>query len=94
MKDWIEKPIKRMLRKWLLKKVCSKHSTSPENFYNAAWIYNSPLCEWKDKIWCAVKDPSSAEWLYENYLKKPSKQDSLPFRCRAKWISFPHQQDK
>jgi hypothetical protein len=72
MKDWIEKPIKRMLRKWLLKKVYSEYRYLSCSLEFAEWIYNSPLNEWSDKLWCfkqSLMNPKLAHDLYDKYLK-------------------------
>lgn len=49
----IEQIIKKMLRKWLKKRIIEKTGAfSPyvEKYFN--WIYNAPVCEWKDRLWC------------------------------------------
>lgn len=49
----IQTIIKKMLRKWLKKKVMT-HTGAFSPHFNAyfEWIYNAPLREWKDRLWC------------------------------------------
>lgn len=51
IKSYIEGKIKRMLRKWLKKRVYRQgigYSANEERF---KWVYDAPLREWKDRIW-------------------------------------------
>lgn len=75
----IENIIKKMLRKWLKKKVFApvvqRCYFSREANLNAArfdWVYNAPLKEWRDRIWvishadgCGDK---TLDEVYYNYL--------------------------
>ena len=47
----IQKMIKKVLRKWLKKKVYSSHLALTTNIARFEWVYNSPLKEWRDRIW-------------------------------------------
>ena len=47
----IQSIIKKVLRKWLKKKVYSSHQSLTTNIARFEWIYNSPLKEWRDRIW-------------------------------------------
>lgn len=79
MKDWIEKPIKRLLYKRLKKRIYAadpdKSTFSSNEMVD--WIYNAPLREWKDRIWCAEQEKCftlKAKSLYEDYINvKPPK---------------------
>jgi len=54
-----QKIIKKMLRKWLKKKVYNDFLSLPTNVARFEWVYNSSLHEWRDRIWvvnnCAKK---------------------------------------
>ena len=71
IKYYIEGKIKRMLRKWLKKKMyCQgrRLSSNEERFY---WVYDAPLREWKDRIWClenrdmCINPDSLLEYIYK-----------------------------
>lgn len=47
----VQELIKKVLRKWLKKKVYSRHQTLTSNIARFEWVYNSPLKEWRDRIW-------------------------------------------
>lgn len=47
----IQNIIKKVLRKWLKKKVYSNHQTLSTNIARFDWVYNSPLHQWRDRIW-------------------------------------------
>ena len=40
-----------MLRKWLKKKAYNRHLTLDANIARFKWVYNSPLHQWRDRIW-------------------------------------------
>ena len=45
--------IKKVLRKWLKKKVISHIGAfNPHAKEYFEWIYNAPVREWKDRLWC------------------------------------------
>ena len=48
----IEGKIKRMLRKWLKKRVYRQGIDYSSNDERFKWVYDAPLREWKDRIWC------------------------------------------
>ncbi len=52
----IEKAIKKLLRKWLKKKVYRDISLA-SNVARFEWVYNSPLHEWRDRIWVVNNCP-------------------------------------
>jgi len=49
----IEIFLKRLLRKWLKKKLNRKELLVKDNERVFLWVYNSPIKEWKDRIWVA-----------------------------------------
>lgn len=50
----IQKIIKKMLRKWLKKKLYNSNSLTDTNVARFKWVYDSPLHQWRDRIW-AIK---------------------------------------
>lgn len=52
IKYYIEGKIKRMLRKWLKKRVYRQGIDFSSNEERFKWVYNAPLREWKDRLWC------------------------------------------
>ena len=52
IKSYIEGKIKRMLRKWLKKRVYRQGIDYSSNEERFKWVYDAPLREWKDRIWC------------------------------------------
>lgn len=47
---------KKVLRKWLKKKVYTKNNLLKHNIARFEWVYNSPLHEWRDRIWVLVNN--------------------------------------
>lgn len=47
----IQEIIKKVLRKWLKKKLYSNYQTLTANIARFNWVYNSPLREWRNRIW-------------------------------------------
>ena len=47
----IQNLIKKALRKWLKKKVYNSNQTLSKNIAHFEWVYNSPLYQWRDRIW-------------------------------------------
>ena len=43
--------IKKMLRKWLKKKVYNSSFLYTRNVARFKWVYDSPLRQWRDRIW-------------------------------------------
>ena len=42
-----------MLRKWLKKKIIAHIGAfSPYFKEHFEWVYNAPIREWKDRLWC------------------------------------------
>lgn len=49
----MQKLIKKVLRKWLKKKIIAHigaFSPSINEYFD--WVYNAPIREWKDRLWC------------------------------------------
>lgn len=47
----IQMIIKKVLRKWLKKKVYNDFLSISTNVARFEWVYNSPLHQWRDRIW-------------------------------------------
>lgn len=47
----IQNIIKKVLRKWLKKKVYNSYQTLSTNITRFKWVYDSPLHQWRDRIW-------------------------------------------
>lgn len=47
----IQNIIKKVLRKWLKKKLYNRDSFTTTNIARFEWVYNSPLHQWRDRIW-------------------------------------------
>ena len=47
----IQNIIKKVLRKWLKKKLYKGGYGIPLNEKRFPWVYNSPIRQWKDRIW-------------------------------------------
>lgn len=74
-KNMIQNIIKKVLRKWLKKKLYKGGYGIPLNEKRFAWVYNSPIRQWKDRIWVlrhtAIGSPESfLNSLLEEYLYK------------------------
>lgn len=73
----IQNAIKKMLRKWLKKKLHCKNISLTSNVANFEWVYSSPLCEWRDRIWvvnhcrCIGKDECNKylEFITSNFFQ-------------------------
>lgn len=66
----IQKMIKKMLRKWLKKKVFINYSPMANNTVRFEWVYNSPLKEWKDRIWVVEHYPFKGKEGYDKCLNE------------------------
>lgn len=71
----IQNIIKKVLRKWLKKKVYKNGYGLNLNQKRFDWVYNSPIRQWKDRIWIlkhtVVGAPESfLNSLLEEYLYK------------------------
>lgn len=62
IKDIIERAIKRLLRKWLRRKVIQYTSAFWSGTFD--WIYDSPLSTWRDKLMCLRTNPDDAKLAY------------------------------
>lgn len=47
----IQNIIKKLLRKWLKKKLYNSNSLTSTNVERFKWVYDSPLRQWRDRIW-------------------------------------------
>lgn len=47
----IQNIIKKVLRKWLKKKLYSSSFLFSTNVARFNWVYDSPLRQWRDRIW-------------------------------------------
>lgn len=47
----IQNIIKKVLRKWLKKKLYNSNSLISTNVAQFKWVYDSPLHQWRDRIW-------------------------------------------
>ncbi len=47
----IQNIIKKVLRKWLKKKLYNSNSLTDTNVARFKWVYDSPLHQWRDRIW-------------------------------------------
>lgn len=63
----VQELIKKVLRKWLKKKVYANIPIA-NNIALFEWVYNSPLYEWRDRIWIVTHCPYTGEEKYEKYL--------------------------
>lgn len=66
----IQNIIKKMLRKWLKKKLYVARDLVATNVTRFEWVYNSPLHEWRDRIWVVKHSDrnSQLDLILEKYL--------------------------
>lgn len=66
----IQNIIKKMLRKWLKKKLYVARDLVATNVTRFEWVYNSPLREWRDRIWVVKHSDrnSQLDLILEKYL--------------------------
>ena len=64
-----EKLIKKVLRKWLKKKLYINAPIST-NIARFEWVYNSHLKEWRDRIWVVNHYPFKQKEGYDKCLKE------------------------
>ena len=57
----IEQIIKKMLRKWLKKKVFIYGQPLRVNVIYFNWVYKAPLQQWKDRVWVTRHCPCTGE---------------------------------
>lgn len=65
-----EKIIKKMLRKWLKKRVYNDKFPLATNIARFEWVYNSPLKEWRDRIWIVSNHLTTLRESFDRYLKE------------------------
>lgn len=72
----IQNIIKKMLRKWLKKKLYSSSFLFATNVARFNWVYDSPLRQWRDRIWVikqhdkTIAGIGSLDEVLEEYLYK------------------------
>ena len=67
----VEQIIKKVLRKWLKKKLYNDNLPLSRNIARFEWVYNSPLKEWRDRIWVVTKcHKALGEQGLDRYLKE------------------------
>lgn len=49
---FVEEKVKRMLRKWLKKRIYNKNYGFNVNNSRFNFVYDAPIHEWRDRIWC------------------------------------------
>lgn len=69
-KNMIQNIIKKVLRKWLKKTVYSIDSPITNNIARFEWVYNSPLHQWRDRIWVVNHYPFKQKEGYDKCLKE------------------------
>lgn len=69
-KNMIQNIIKKVLRKWLKKTVYSIDSPIANNIARFEWVYNSPLNQWRDRIWVVNHCPFKQKEGYDKCLKE------------------------
>lgn len=58
----LENAAKKMLRKWLRKKTIRLKGASNEALEECFhWVYDAPLKEWRDRLWCLWYGNNSKE---------------------------------
>lgn len=63
-----EKIIKKVLRKWLKKKLFNNNFPINQNAARFEWVYNSPLKQWRDRIWVIKHCPINRDKCLNEYL--------------------------
>lgn len=66
---FVEEKVKRMLRKWLKKRIYTERFTFETNNSRFNFVYDAPIHEWRDRIWCLensldITDPGLLLKLY------------------------------
>lgn len=66
---FVEEKVKRMLRKWLKKRIYTERFSFEINNKRFDFVYDAPIHEWRDRIWClgnslGVTDPGLLLKLY------------------------------
>ena len=62
--------IKKVLCKWLKKKVYNDTLPIANNIARFEWVYNSPFREWRDRIWVVNHYPFKQKEGYDKCLKE------------------------
>lgn len=64
----IENIIKKMLRKWLKKKVHADGLPLTASAAKFNWVYESPLSQWRDRIWVVQNTTGTSEKMWNRIL--------------------------
>lgn len=65
-----EKMIKKVLRKWLKKKLYNDNLPLATNIARFEWVYSSPLIKWRDRIWVVRNCTKDKNRCLEEYLHR------------------------
>lgn len=65
----IQNIIKKVLRKWLKKKLYSSSFLFTTNVARFKWVYDSPLRQWRDRIWVVTHTKYINMDLYNKHLE-------------------------
>lgn len=65
----IQNIIKKVLRKWLKKKLYNSSFLYTTNVARFKWVYDSPLRQWRDRIWVVTHTKYTNMDLYNKYLE-------------------------
>ena len=63
-----EKIIKKVLRKWLKKKLFNNNFPINQNAARFEWVYNSRRKEWRDRMWVIKNCPENRDKCLNEYL--------------------------
>ena len=69
----IQNLIKKVLRKWLKKKLYNNNYVLSINVEHFKWVYDSPLRQWRDRIWVITHSQNRTVEIYDKYLDYISK---------------------
>lgn len=64
----IQNIIKKVLRKWLKKKLYNSSFLYTTNVTRFKWVYDSPIRQWRDRIWVVTHCPYKGASMYDKYL--------------------------
>lgn len=73
----IQNIIKKVLQKWLKKKLFSKDYPLSVNVARFKWVYDSPLYEWRDRIWVVTHNQYRGLNMYDSCIDYLTNNSSL-----------------
>lgn len=73
----IQDIIKKVLRKWLKKKLYSSAYSLNINVARFKWVYNSPLHQWRDRIWVVTHTQYKGISVYDSVIDYLTDNSSL-----------------